>query len=109
MSHLDKTVEGIIKEAQVRGEFDLNNNPKKGKPLELSTYFETPEHLRLAYKILKDSGYIPEEIDLKKEIGKLEEKLKRMLDTKERKKLRKEIELKTLKLNLIVESYKRKK
>ena len=43
---LEKAVEAIIKEAQERGEFD--NLKGKGKPIDLSAYFETPEDVRMA-------------------------------------------------------------
>jgi hypothetical protein len=38
---LEKSVEAIIKEAQARGDFD--NLKGKGKPIDLSACFETPE------------------------------------------------------------------
>ena len=44
----DKIVESLIKEAQERGEFD--NLPGKGKPIDLSAYFETPK--RYAWRSL---------------------------------------------------------
>ena len=42
----DKIVEALIKEAQARGEFD--NLPGKGKPIDLTEYFEAPEEIRVA-------------------------------------------------------------
>ena len=56
---LDKAVEAIIKDAMERGEF--TNLPGKGKPLDLSAYFETPEEVRMAYSLLKNAGMVPEE------------------------------------------------
>ena len=53
-------VEVKIKAAMAEGDFD--NLPGKGKPLDLKAYIETPEHLRTAYHILKNSGYLPEEV-----------------------------------------------
>jgi len=41
--NLDKIVEEAIRKAQERGEFD--NLPGKGKPIDLSEYFETPERM----------------------------------------------------------------
>ena len=48
---LEKAVEAIIKEAQERGDFD--NLKGKGKPIDLSAYFETREDVRMAYSMLK--------------------------------------------------------
>jgi len=60
-----KLVEDQIKEAMARGEFA--NLPGAGKPLDLAENPYTPEGLRLAYKILKDSGYAPLWLELHKE------------------------------------------
>ena len=45
---LEKAVEAIIKEAQERGDFD--NLKGKGKPIDLTAYFETPEDVRTTYE-----------------------------------------------------------
>ena len=45
----DKIVESIIKEAIAHGEFDNLSN--KGKRIDLSAYFDTPEETRLAHSI----------------------------------------------------------
>jgi hypothetical protein len=43
-----------------------------GKPLDLvDGYQETPEEFRMAFKILKDAGYFPPEIELMHEIEAL--------------------------------------
>lgn len=49
-----------ILEAMERGEFD--NLPGKGKPLDLEDDANVPEDLRMAYKLLKNAGYAPEEL-----------------------------------------------
>jgi DnaJ family protein C protein 28 len=59
-----------IREAQEQGEFD--NLPGSGQPLDLA---ENPfaQEREMAFKILKDSGYAPDWIELDKAIrGKLE-------------------------------------
>lgn len=60
--NFDKLVESLIKEAMERGEFD--NLQNKGKPLDLSAYFETPEDLRMAYSVLKNAGMASAEVEL---------------------------------------------
>ncbi len=62
----EKIIEERILQAQRRGDFD--NLPGSGKPLEIEDDRHIPEDLRLAYKILKNAGCIPPEIELKKEI-----------------------------------------
>jgi hypothetical protein len=65
----DRIVEAMIKEAMERGEFD--NLPGKGKPIDLTEYFETPEEIRLANSMLKNGGMTSREVDLLKEIAEL--------------------------------------
>ena len=55
-----------IQEAIQKGEMD--NLPGQGKPLVLENWSSVPEDLRLAYKILKNSGHLPEEMQLHKEM-----------------------------------------
>jgi hypothetical protein len=46
----DRIVEAMIREAMERSELD--NLPGKGKPIDLTEYFETPEEVRLANSVL---------------------------------------------------------
>lgn len=55
-----------IKEAQERGEFD--NLSGMGKPLDLEDDSHVPEDLRMAYKLLRNAGYVPPEVAERKEI-----------------------------------------
>lgn len=82
-------VEARIRKAMAEGEFD--NLPGKGKPIDLSKYYGVPEHLRIAYQMMKDSGYIPEEVRLKKEMEILKEKIKQCKSDEEKHKLMKEL------------------
>jgi hypothetical protein len=54
MSFLDD----LIREAMARGEFD--NLPGAGKPLPPPDDAHTPEHLRLAHRLLRDNGLAPD-------------------------------------------------
>ena len=68
-----------------RGE--LAELPGQGLPLQLEDYSMIPEELRMAYKILKNSGFIPPELELRNEVSELEQNLNRHTDEKERKKV----------------------
>lgn len=48
-----------IREAMAEGQFD--DLPGQGRPQVLEDLSHLPEHLRLAYRILKNSGYLEEE------------------------------------------------
>jgi Domain of unknown function (DUF1992) len=78
----ERIVEAMIKEAMERGEFD--NLPGKGKPIDLTEYFETPEEVRLANSVLKSAGMTPREVDLLKEIAKLKQVLRAVLNEKKK-------------------------
>jgi hypothetical protein len=75
----EKIIEERILQAQRRGDFD--NLPGSGKPLEIEDDRHIPEDLRLAYKILKNAGCVPPEIELKKEIHQTRDLLTAMEDT----------------------------
>jgi hypothetical protein len=59
-----------IEEAIARGE--LADLPGAGRPLELDDDRLVPQDLRLAYRILKNAGYVPPEVDELREISQLE-------------------------------------
>ncbi|MEK8090644.1 DnaJ family domain-containing protein [Thermithiobacillus plumbiphilus] len=66
MSILQKIAEERIQEAMQRGEFD--NLPGAGKPLQIEDLSMVPAELRMAYKVLKNGGCLPPELELHKEI-----------------------------------------
>lgn len=71
-----------IEEAQARGAF--NNLPGAGKPLELEDLSHVPEELRMAYKILRNAGCLPPELEERKELNRLVDLLERCEDEQER-------------------------
>ncbi len=101
----DRIVEALIKEAQERGEFD--NLPGKGKPIDLSAYFETPEEVRLAQSVLKNAGMTSPEVQLLKEIAELRQLLEAVTDETKKQEIRKRIEQKQMEFNLMMERQKR--
>lgn len=68
-----RLAEEKIKKAQENGELD--NLPGAGEPLDLEEYHKVPEDLRMAYKVLKNAGYTPPELQAKEEIRQIEELL----------------------------------
>lgn len=93
----DKIVEERIRDAALRGDFD--DLPGKGKPLELEDDRHVPEELRLAYKILKNAGCVPAEIELQNEIVQAEDLLAGIEDAAERYRAVKRLNFLILKLN----------
>jgi hypothetical protein len=67
----EAVAEQKIREAVERGEFaDL---PGQGRPLDLSGEPLVPEDLRVAYRLLKNAGFLPPQLEVQKEIRDLEE------------------------------------
>jgi len=98
MDIFEKIAEEKIREAMEQGLFD--DLPNKGKPLKLEDLSWVPEDLRLAYKILKNAGCIPPEMEIRKEIIDLKELLKTIDDDEERIKKIRELNFKLLKFNI---------
>ena len=53
----------------------LDNKEWRNKPLPTTYDSMVPEELRMAHKILKNAGYLPPEIETKKEIQQIEDLL----------------------------------
>ncbi|MCP4570052.1 MAG: DUF1992 domain-containing protein [FCB group bacterium] len=60
----EKLIESRILEAKKKGEFD--NLQGSGKPLDIEDVRGIPEDLRLSFKVLKNAGYAPPEIQIKR-------------------------------------------
>ncbi len=101
----DRIVEALIKEAQERGEFD--NLPGKGKPIDLTSYFETPEEVRLAQSVLKNAGMTSPEVQLLKEIAELRQLQEALVDETKKQEIRRQIQQKQIAFNLMMERQKR--
>jgi hypothetical protein len=102
MSIFEVIAERRIEEAMAKGEFD--HLQCKGKPIPPDDLVMVPEELRMAYKILKNAGIVPEELELRKTIHSLSELLRACADEEERKNLRLKITEKQLRYNMIMES-----
>lgn len=104
---IEKAVEEIIRQAQERGEFD--NLKGKGKPLDLTSYFETPEDVRMAYSVLQNAGMVSAEIELLQEITALKERLASTHDESMKRKVKKLISEKQLQFDLMMERQKKQR
>ena len=66
-----KKVEAAIREAMARGEFE--DLAGRGKPIDLTEYFNASEEVRVAQVMLKNAGMVPVELELLQEIIALKE------------------------------------
>ena len=82
MDSLARIAERKITEAMKTQDF--TSEKWKNKPLPLDIDSNIPDDLKMAYKILKNSGYLPPEIEEKKEVQRLEELIAATEDEHER-------------------------
>ncbi len=82
ISGFDALVEKHVREAQTQGAFD--NLPGAGAPLKLDDDAMVPEELRAAYRILKNSGYVPPEVEALRDLREIELMLDNTRDEAER-------------------------
>ena len=67
---LEFIAEQRIAEAVAKGELD--GLPGEGRPLDLDDDAHVPQELRLAWRVLKNAGYVPPEVQTLNEIAQLE-------------------------------------
>jgi len=75
-------VEQRIRTAMADGVFD--DLPGKGRPLVLDDDSLVPEDMRLAHRVLKNAGYLPEQLQLRSEIAAIHGMLVQALDGEDR-------------------------
>jgi hypothetical protein len=95
---VDRLAEANIQAAIERGE--LSNLPGEGKPLQLDDDSMVPEELRAAYRLLKNSGFLPPELQLRREISSAEELLLQVDDPDSREYYRARARLELLRIRL---------
>lgn len=70
---IDQLVEQHVSEAQKNGDFD--NLAGSGKKLVLDDDSHVPPELRAAYRLMKNSGFLPPELEMRREAIELQELL----------------------------------
>jgi len=99
---IDKQIEEWLAQ---QGPEDL---PGKGKPLDLDEYFRCPEDLRIGYSLLKNAGYVPEEVEQLRQINQLIDELQKCADPVDRTRVRSRLNEARVRLNLNLEAAHRR-
>jgi hypothetical protein len=99
MNIFARIAERRIREAMENGEFD--NLEGMGKPITFEDETMIPEDLRMVYRILKNAGCIPPELDLRNEVVNMSALINTIDDDKERLKKIREFNFKLLRLNIM--------
>ncbi|NRF69495.1 DUF1992 domain-containing protein [Aquincola sp. S2] len=90
MATLDDHIAQSLRDSERSGE--LRSAPSYGKPLHHGDgWDETPEEFRLPFKILKDAGVVPAEVELMQQLGKLRQTLAATTDAEQRRVLQQRI------------------
>ena len=95
MNLLDQIAEKRIQDAISRGE--LRDLPGEGQPLHLEDDSAIPEELRAAYRILKNAGFLPPELQWRRELQEAEHLLQQLPES-DRSRARARLELLQLRL-----------
>ncbi len=99
MDIFSKIADERIRRAMEEGEFeDLEG---AGRPLKLEDETWIPEDLRMSYRILKNAGCIPPELEKRKEILNLREMMNTIDDDGERLRKLRELNFKLLEFNMM--------
>ncbi|RYL88966.1 DUF1992 domain-containing protein [Sporolactobacillus sp. THM7-4] len=107
MSIISILAESRIQEGLKEGAFE--NLPGKGKPQNFEDLSMVPEDLRLGYKVLKNAGYLPEELQLRKDMVTLSDLIQCCDDEHERTRLNQQLTEKRLRFNMLAEKRSLKK
>ncbi len=99
MNIFTKIAEERIRRAMEQGEFD--NLRGAGMPLDLDDDSWVPEDLRLTYRVLKNAGCIPPELEKRNEILNLKEIMNTIDDDKERLKKLRELNFRFVEFNMM--------
>jgi DnaJ homologue, subfamily C, member 28, conserved domain len=87
MAGVDDIIKQWVQKVEATGE--LRNHPEFGKPFRFDDgYLETPDELRMVYKILKNAGYVPAEVEMLNRLAGLKERIAATSDAAERDELR---------------------
>jgi hypothetical protein len=96
MDILAVIAEQKIREAISQGEFDCLENA--GKPIDLDDLPWVPEDLRMSYRVLRNAGCLPPELELRKKILTLRDLIHTLDDDQKRLDKVRELNFKLMKL-----------
>jgi hypothetical protein len=99
MDFFQKIAENRILEAIAAGEFD--DLEGKGRPLKLEDDSHVPPELRMAYKILKMADCLPPELELRKEVVRLQDLVAALPDEAEKLTQMRRLNFYVMKLNIM--------
>jgi DnaJ homologue, subfamily C, member 28, conserved domain len=108
MSGVDEIIRQWVQKVEATGE--LRKIPGFGEPFQFDDGFlETPTELRMAYKILKNAGYVPAEIELLQKLAAMREELNATQDVSRRRELELGISETQQKVTMMLDAMRRRR
>lgn len=101
MSIIDIMAEEKIQAGLRDGAFD--HLPGKGRPQQFEDLSGVPKDLRAGYTVLKNAGYLPEEIQVRKDLLTLNDLIRCCTDEEELRQLNGQLRAKRLRFNQLTE------
>ncbi len=96
-----RIAETIILEAMRRGDFEVLSG--KGRPIDLTAYFEAPPDVRVVQSLLRNAGVLPREAELLRDISELGERSRMASSAEEKAQSRRRRSRLQLELDLLTE------
>lgn len=93
---IDRLAEERIQQSIKRG--DLDNLPGTGERLQLEDDSFVPAEMRAAYRLLKNAGFVPPEVEWRRELSEVEALLLQTEDADEQNRIRRRLLLLRLRL-----------
>lgn len=105
MAGIDDIIGGWVKDAEASGA--IKQLPGYGKPLQLEDDKHVPAKYRMSFRILKNAGYTPPEVDMIKRVAELQTQIDEANDDATRMRLRGERDALKQKLDVALDKFKR--
>ena len=106
MAGIDDIIGGWVRDAEKSGE--VKRLPGYGKPLNLDEDRHVPPRYRMAYRILKNAGYTPPEVELIQQVARLRCALEAETNEANRHSLETELSNTQQKLDVALEKFRQR-
>ena len=104
MAGIDDIIGGWVREAEKSGE--VKNLPGYGKPLDLDDDRHVPPRYRMAFRMLKNAGYTPPEVEMIKRVAQIRAELESEPSGTKRQSLQTELRETQQKLDVALDKFK---
>jgi hypothetical protein len=104
MAGVDDIIGGWVRDAEKSGE--IKKLPGYGKPLDLDEDQHVPAKYRMAYRVLKNAGYTPPEVEMIRRVASLREEIEKETDDLKRADLRTALKEAQSRLDVALDKFK---